>query len=517
MNARGRLANRSRQPGRPAPGPLLAGLLVLPLLACAGPPATAPDWIASAGASAAHPSRQYLTGYAEVDGGAGVEAAKSAAAGALATKISVRIEHELRDVSAERDGEYSYHVAAITRTTADVHLTGLRYEVHRQSDRLYALAILDRRAEAERRRRLRDDERLELRVCLEAGAGELEAGRRSAALETYAGCRKPLADALEHEAVARVLVAAGPSDRAATEELVRATRQIDEGEWSALRQPAASLSDGLESMALQLRAQGVPEGVRIGVTPFTYGATDLASEFGRQIAQDLEVALARGNGHSSEATPHLALRGFYRERDDDVTISAVVKDAQTRRLVASAEASVPRASLPDGVELVPPNFASAMSSHGVLSSVLASGDLQLEFWTDKGRRGLVYAEGELLTLYFRVNAPAWVRIVYVLANGAQVVIEQALRVGPDRTNRVIEYPDAFAVVPPFGVEYFHVSAFRESPTPLATRSLQIEGQPYDVLARGMDSFEAVRREMEASGEAFAEAFVAVTTVGKGDG
>ena len=60
---------------------------------------------------------------------------------------------------------------------------------------------------------------------------------------------------------------------------------------------------------------------------------------------------------------------------------------------------------------------------------------------------------------------------------------------------MVRYPRAFEVVPPFGVEHFHATAFEERPPPLSTRPQRIAGELYEVVVSGDALPEApVRRD-----------------------
>ena len=63
----------------------------------------------------------------------------------------------------------------------------------------------------------------------------------------------------------------------------------------------------------------------------------------------------------------------------------------------------------------------------------------------------------------RVNRPAYVRLVYILANGSKVVLEQAYFIDASKVNQAVEYPDKFEVSAPFGVERLYAVAFTETP------------------------------------------------------
>ena len=76
---------------------------------------------------------------------------------------------------------------------------------------------------------------------------------------------------------------------------------------------------------------------------------------------------------------------------------------------------------------------------------------------------------------------------------------------------IVEYPHAFEVVPPFGVEHFHATAFTQPPPALRTRREVIDDVPYDVVVDGMRQITRTRRERLRNDEQVAESFVAITT------
>jgi hypothetical protein len=49
-------------------------------------------------------------------------------------------------------------------------------------------------------------------------------------------------------------------------------------------------------------------------------------------------------------------------------------------------------------------------------------------------------------------------------------------------NLDVEYPDAFEIAGPFGVEHIQAVAFTEKPEPLPTRKQTVDGEVYDVVA-----------------------------------
>jgi hypothetical protein len=494
-------------------------LLVLGLLVAAGPAVARPEWVERNGLSKAFPRERFVTGYGVASGSGALARAKQEAAADLARKLSVRIESEFSDVSREDEGDYSYRLAAVTRSTTDVQLSGLQYEQpYKRWGRTYVLAWVDRTAAARSRIAGRDRALRELRACLAAGEAARVDGRKRAALETLEDCRRPVAEALQHQAIAHALRPALASQGDALSDLVAASRQLD-GEIDAmLTGPARDLARATDAMALQLARQGVSTRSRLVISHWNYGATNLSSSFGRQAGLELERALARtrarapASSHGADA-PDLAITGVYLESARELRMSATAREIVSGRLVASAEARMPADAVPESLQLRPPNFETALRDQRVLEAGrMPTGDLELEVWTDRGRGGVLYAENEELTLFMKVSQPAWVRLLYVLQSGAQVPIDQAFRIDGDRVGRAVEYPHRFEVVPPFGVEMIHATALREKPSRLITRERVIDGVRYDVVSEGLDAIVRTRGLALIADQPIAESTVTVTTM-----
>jgi hypothetical protein len=451
-----------------------------------------------------------------------IESAKQQAAASLSRSVSVRIQASLLDVTESRDGADSYELASIVNSTSDIQLSGLHYEVHPEAGQCQAFAVLDRERARLARRELLARSQVEVRECLASGARHEAAGREADAIATYESCRGPIAEALEHDSIARALGdvaeievsgAAVTTEGPAWAELVAANRTVDEKVRAILRRPATSLSEAVERLGIQLRRQNALGAGQVVVSPFTYGTTDLSSVFGRQAGVELEGVLARASGPPGESMGDRVVRGVYFERDEEVRISATVRDTASGRLVASAESTLPRAALPAGVSLKPANFEAALRDQRVLGQgELVSGDLQVEVWTDRGRRGVVYSEREQLTIHYRVNQPAWIRLLYVLQSGEQVPIASAWYVDASKVNQVLTYPDRFEIVPPFGVEHVHATAFASKPEELVTVRRVIDGEEYEVVSDGLAQIIRTRGIKRVQREEMAESLVTVTTM-----
>lgn len=473
----------------------------------------APAWALS-GASSKYPSDQYLTGIAAAKGDDALKRAIADAAADLANRITVRIEHELTDVSSEKNGKLDYHVAAMTRLTSDVRIQAIQFETAHVGADVYALAYVKRADAATEQRMLLERALLTLRACM-TSARTLAARANSGAAAAYHKCIPHITDGLQHDAVARIVeLRTTPSQT--QQELVQSLQEIRDATTSAMARPATSLKEVAEFLSMQLSASGsVPYVLRDAPT-FRYGVTNFASALGQQLSASLESALAQrlnvGDARAAN-TKDAVIRGVYLEEGDDVRVTATLVEVGSGKIVGGAETSIAKSKIPPGIGIRPKNLEAAMAEQRLLSEgELVSGALRLELWTDKGRRGVVYAESEQIRLFFRVNAPAYVRLIYVLQSGIQVPVDQGYYVDASKVNMAVEYPDRFEVAPPFGVEHIHATAFTQQQAPLPVTSKVIDGQTYTVVEDGLSSMVRHRGIKRVGKDEVAETLLSITTL-----
>lgn len=479
------MSRPSRRGSRPVRNLLSLCVLVLAGSASAAP---TPEWVDRGGSTPAYPRARFLTGFGQGEGrDEALESAKQQAAADLARQISVQIESNVIDVTREADGRMTNALTSQIRATSDIRLDGVRFETYRKRKRVWALAILERGPAAAKRRRERDRALALTQRCLEEAGRQEDAGRASQALATYRSCRTPLEAALEHEAIATAIQRSPGADEAGAT-LARHASLISARVRAIPHEDAGSIRSAAEGLAQQLASAGIGRGQNLAVAPFLYQSRDVSSPLGRELAIALEAAV--GRTPLERADPELdaiAIRGSYHEDGELFQVRATAREAGSGRLLASAEIGLAASGVPPTIATKPANFDSYAKTIGKLAGgELVSGDLRIDLRTNKGIRGLVFDEGEDLSIYVRVNQPAWVSLIYVLTNGEHVPIEQAWYIDGEKVNQLVEYPSSFEIVPPFGVEMIHAMAHSEKPPRLVTRHTRIEGQDYDVIDEGAD-------------------------------
>lgn len=439
-----------------------------------------PHWVKNGGHTPSLSKSVYLTGFGMAEGEKALPRAKNQAAADLAKKIRVRIEQEMADKTVEKDGEYGYSVASITRSSTNLTLQNLDYKTYVEAQTAYALAFVKKESARAQQGKLRDQALAGARTCIASASKAIQNGKNSMALRRFLSCKTPLTTAVEHLGICQALGDAGTAQQ---QELVDLNQQIADHVQQLVAKQVSTLDDAIEALAIQLSLQGIGKECRLNVGFLTYGTTPFSSVFGRQVAKMLESAIARTSIQGKKAClGEVLVQGTYFDSNKMVSMQITGRDPKQGKMLAGAQTKLPMAGIPKALPVKPQNFDEALKSQKLLAHGEAvSGDLQVEVWTNKGDRNLVFSEVEELKIFLRVNQPAYVRLVYLLTSGAKVPLEQAYFIDSTKVNRAVEYPDAFEVSPPFGIEQIYAVAFTEKPIDLPTVTQVFDGEEYDVV------------------------------------
>ena len=141
----------------------------------------------------------------------------------------------------------------------------------------------------------------------------------------------------------------------------------------------------------------------------------------------------------------------------------------------------------------------------VNSKVIDSDGLTIEIATDRGIGPVVYTEGETMTVFARTNQEAYIRLIYILADGQRTLLLKNYHVSAENANKSLEI-GKFVCTPPFGAEQLHVYVKRE-PFPDFTPSETYEEDGY-VFLTSTRGFQPFRSKPEGS------AHISITTLSK---
>ncbi len=206
------------------------------------------------------------------------------------------------------------------------------------------------------------------------------------------------------------------------------------------------------------------------------------------------------------------LKGTYWDEGDDVRCIAKVVRIVDSRYVGGAEAVLSRSALENRhLALRPQNFNRIVKDQKAYDIGEKQGQkVKLDVWTNKGKENLVFAEGDTMQVFVRVDRPCYIRMVYHLASGQKILLgEDSYLIEGGNVNTPIPLQQ-FVCRPPFGGEMLHVFASSEKFTP--ARVSEVDG--YVILQEDMKEFLAVTRGMKVTtaGTFQAEASISLTTV-----
>ena len=157
--------------------------------------------------------------------------------------------------------------------------------------------------------------------------------------------------------------------------------------------------------------------------------------------------------------------------EDQFDFRVTLNSGDTGDQMGSAHVSTTQGRM-RGMQIVPANLKQARSHHAAFEDKLTiletvtAGSLVVDLATDRGDKAS-YKEGETMTVYCKVNEPAFIRLLYRLENGKYSVLYENFVIGPTSVNREVEI-DKFVCTPPFGTESLLVQASRERFSPLKT-------------------------------------------------
>ncbi len=449
-----------------------------------------PDWARSAGRSGRYPEHSFLTGYgvAQTREGEGLEALRSRATDLARTALSegviirLKSETELYQETGRPD-----ELRVLTETESRLDLEGLKHEEYfdRKTGRYHVLAYARRdlmqalyaehtaRAYADVSRAYREGQRW-------------QATRPAEALRAYRRAERAYGPYEEEALISRALgTRASLSDATPAFTITRDSITTRQAELS--ERPIATLDDLAFSLAFGVHSQLAGTGDTIGtvaVAPLTVEPTPFGSALGRHLQGLVERQLARlgplrvvnyATLPNGRIRADYVLRGSYSTSETapvHVSLRRVMADGRSR-LVASADARVALSLLrASGHALEAENAAELKPDYQQTAANQCApvGGMRLEAWTNRGTESAVVTEGDTVWVYLRANRPAYVRLLYRLADGRTVLLYENYEIRMGQAGQAIRLPQAFVATPPFGAEVMTVLAADRPFAPLVTRS-----------------------------------------------
>lgn len=297
---------------------------------------------------------------------------------------------------------------------------------------------------------------------------------------------------------------------------------------------APFLAGSVEALATSLVRQLARGATRlpgeVAVRPFTFQDTKFGSAFSRYLKSLVEhrattltqwavASTEDGSGQALAVSGPRAgyeITGTYWVLPDRLRFFASLRVLNTGEIARRAEGIVfRRQMLLLKTQWVPGNITQALEDARVLGKPEAeSGDLTLELLTNKGVENLVFAEGDTLKTYVRVNKPCKVRVFYHTADGTRYALTgpEDLTIDASRVKTPV-LVDVAQCSAPFGAEV--LQAFATTERFEAIRTQRVEGGYY-VLADELEKAMVATRGIRKIGEGgnVTEKRVMITTVAR---
>lgn len=240
---------------------------------------------------------------------------------------------------------------------------------------------------------------------------------------------------------------------------------------------------------------------KVQLEPLTYRHDGLICQFSRDFSDAIQkqfkwhfVHRKRGFQQINFNENRMDQRKWYRlsgscwENGDEITIRKTLRDLHTGEFLASSVVSFLNSQLRESVVCSPPNYQSFSEdkkafepqyiapnssstkpkSPGLpMPKPSTAGSLEVDVWTDKGRDPVYYVRGETMKVFGRVNQPAYLRLLYILADRKYTLLQGNYYVDASQVNTDVEIGE-FVCAPPFGAEILVVAARTERFPPIET-------------------------------------------------
>ncbi len=167
------------------------------------------------------------------------------------------------------------------------------------------------------------------------------------------------------------------------------------------------------------------------------------------------------------------------ENGDEITIRLTVRNVNTGNFVAAAVVQLLDSQLREVFTRKPVNYEEMRSERDAFdpqnSPLLSKNDeirwsskeLKVEVWTHEGRGPLRYVQDEKVKIFVRVNQPAYVRLLYTLADRKRTLLAGNFHIDTSQVNSTVKIGE-FLCTAPFGPELLVVAARTEKFPPIET-------------------------------------------------
>lgn len=199
----------------------------------------------------------------------------------------------------------------------------------------------------------------------------------------------------------------------------------------------------------------------ISFSKFTFENRGITNELSDKINEYIQKYMGLASAPSTEAAggkEKVYISGKFTEMvSDRLGIAISVGDSPNKKKVTLWNYDLPMKWLNENnFAVVPSNYQQYKETQTIVNNNALSNtykDLSLALRTDKGRIGVEYRDKETMSIYYKVNQPCYLRLLYHFQDGRDVLLLDNFEVNSTNVGREVKLPQLFECTPPFGQEY----------------------------------------------------------------
>ena len=308
-------------------------------------------------------------------------------------------------------------------------------------------------------------------------------------------------------------------------------------------QTIVSLEDIARAVEFQFSEQRNSTIGKCWIEPVTYEDSEMIPPFAQNFSTELLARLSwpsieplhlfKSTSPDSvpmnQMDPSGRLTSSCWENGDEITIRLTVRNVNTGDFVAAAVVQFLDSQLREVFTRQPVNYEQMRSERDAFDpqnyplpskddeTLWTPEELEVEVWTHDGRSH--YVQDEKVKIFVRVNQPAYVRLLYTLADRKRTLLEDNYYIDAAQVNSDVEIGE-YLCAAPFGAELLIVAARTEEFPPIETREengyFYIEDEDPESAARRFRGLKPISDPAPDTQPSFqqSEAQIVVTTVEK---
>lgn len=358
--------------------------------------------------------------------------------------------------------DFFNHKAAVF---SDLTIAGLKSESYKDEKAkiIYALAYAKKVDIVNHYKNEITQKKSEASGIISAARALTDAGKKSQAIMKYYEAMSLIRIMEQDQAI---LLALDPSQYDG--EISATGKSVNEAISALANNPERTLEDACFFIAEGLRNQVKVVSSPVTVSMFSYQDTQMGSDFSFRLGSQLQQELVRQGFNivttrsvNPNSTPETkVIYGTYWKENENLNIMAIIRDPQSSRIIASAEATLPVSWLmTNNISYLPDNYNEALEQIKTFrKDEIINGGLMVELMTNHGKDNALYQEDDTLIMYVKVNRECYVRVIYYQADGSKVLLQDDYFISADMANKFIQLPDKNVATAPFGVETLQLNA-----------------------------------------------------------